>query len=335
MDTISRKALAPETRLRSGRYRTTELIGQGGFSFVYRATKSDGTIVAIKELFPLEASRKSFFGLWTRKAVRKTADWAELARRTRDEFATVEAMRHPNIVRVHEMFEENGTIYIVMEFLPGKTLHDHLTHHLTGRKPEQLGGLPEADAVVIGAAMADALAYAHSKGIVHRDVKPSNIMIGDDGRIVLLDFGIAKNFRRSDARSRVGTEAYMAPEQLHGGPQTRAVDIYSLGATIYHTLTGFPPLRAEDRLKKDTLATPAALSPDVSLEASDAVMHALELKPSERPKTVQIFAEELRGVPHALAAQASESETRWNWWRPIAILAILGLLALLIQRSWN
>ncbi|MGL6075526.1 MAG: serine/threonine-protein kinase [Fimbriiglobus sp.] len=328
METVTRKALAPDTRLQNGKFRIVQLIGSGGFSFVYLAQKSDGYSYAIKELFPEEATRSTFLWLWKRNKVKKTADWAELERRTRDEFELAKSVKHPNIVRVHDLFEENGTLYLVMDFLPGATLHQHLHKHLSSRSAEFTGGLSESDVVVIGQAIADGLAVAHSKGIVHRDVKPSNIMICEDGRIVLLDFGIAKNSRASDARSRVGTEAYMAPEQLKGAAQSRSVDIYGLAATLYHTLTGKTPPRAEDRLKKDTLVPPHVLAPHVSRGVSDAIMDALSLDPNDRPRTMQTFAEELRGVPKSLAMQASEHDGAWNWWKPIVILVILGALAL-------
>ena len=318
------QSLAPDSRLQGGAYRVIDLIGRGGFSFVYRALSRDGRTVALKELFPPEARRKTFFGLWTRQAVRKTRDWRELSRRARAEFALVQSLKHPHVVRVLELFEENGTLYIVMELLSGTTLHQHLVKH---------GGLGEADAVVIGTAVGSALAAAHAKGVVHRDVKPGNVMTCDDGRIVLLDFGIAKSFARSDARSQVGTEAYMAPEQVRGLVQTAAVDIYGLGATIYHTLTGQPPVRAEDRRTGTRLPTPTELAPHVGVAASNAVMRALALNPAARQATVMTFAEELRGVPRAIAAQAPARGAGWSWWKPLAIVALLALFAL-AARGW-
>lgn len=318
------QSLAPDSRLQGGAYRVLDAIGRGGFSFVYRALDRDGRTVAIKELFPPEARRKTFFGLWTRQAVRKTRDWRELSRRARAEFALVQSLRHPNVVRVLELFEENGTLYIVMELLTGTTLHEHLAKH---------GGLGEADAVVIGTAVGSALAAAHAKGVVHRDVKPGNIMTCDDGRIVLLDFGIAKSFARSDARSQVGTECYMAPEQVRGERQTSAVDLYGLGATIYHTLTGQPPVRAEDRRTGTRLPPPAELAPHVSVAVSNAVMRALSMAPAARQASVMTFAEELRGVPRSLAAQAPATGERWSWWKPLVIVAMLAALALLLK-NW-
>ena len=318
------QSLAPDSRLQGGAYRVVDLLGRGGFSFVYRALARDGREVAIKELFPPEARRKTFFGLWTRQTVRKTRDWGELSRRARAEFALVQSLKHPNVVRVLELFEENGTLYIVMELLRGTTLHQHLLKH---------GGLGEQDAVVIGTAVGSALAAAHAKGVVHRDVKPGNVMTCDDGRIVLLDFGIAKSFARSDARSQVGTEAYMAPEQVSGVSQTAAVDIYGLGATIYHTLTGQPPVRAEDRRAGVPLPTPAELAPHVSVAVSNAVVRALALVPAARQATVMNFAEELRGVPRALVEQAPIDGAAWSWWKPLVIAAILALFAL-AARGW-
>jgi serine/threonine protein kinase len=328
IETASRQGLPPNTYLHYGRYRILRLIGAGGFSFVYMAEKSDGHSYAIKELFPEEASRKSFLWFWRGNKVKKTRDWAELERRTRDEFQLAKSLKHPNIVRVLELFEENGTLYLVMEFLPGQTLHQHLHKHLQTGSENGRVGLSEQDAVTIGTAMADGLAYAHAKGVVHRDVKPSNIMICENGKIVLLDFGIAKNSRLSDVRSKVGTEAYMAPEQARGQNQNRTVDIYSLGATLYHALTGRPPMTALERLKKDTLTPLRELNPHISEHVSTAIMDALALDSEDRPRTMQTFAEELRGVPKCLATQASDHDGAWSWWRPLVLLAILGGIAL-------
>ena len=310
------------SRLNGGAYRVVELIGRGGFSFVYWAERRDGTPVAIKELFPPEARRKSFFGLWRRQAVRKTRDWRELARRARAEFALVQSLRHPNVVRVLELFEENGTLYIVMELLSGTTLHTHLQKH---------GKLSESDAVAIGVAVGSALTAAHARGVVHRDVKPGNVMTCGDGRIVLLDFGIARDFARSDARSQVGTECYMAPEQVRGARQTKAVDVYGLGATIYHTLTGVPPVRAEDRAAGVRLPPPHELAPHVGPAASAAVMRALALVPAARQASVLEFAEELRGVPRELAEQIPERGPAWGWWKPLVVVAVLAVAYLLMR----
>jgi serine/threonine protein kinase len=321
---VAVQSLAAGVTLRGGKYRVGEVVGRGGYSFVYAATRSDGRVVAIKELFPPDARRKTFLGLWTRQSVRRTRDWTELTRRARDEFALVVALRHPNIPRVYELFEENRTLYIVMELLHGVTLQDHLALH---------GKLNEGDALVVGTAVGAALAAAHAKGVVHRDVKPANVMTCDDGRVMLLDFGIARTFRRSDARTQVGTRFYMAPEQVRGARQTAAVDVYGLGATIYHTLTGIPPVAADDRVRGEWLPPPEVVAPHVGPVASEAVMRALSLVPAARPKSVAEFLEELRGVPVEVASQAPAGGPRWSWWKPLALVAALALVAL-VMWAW-
>jgi serine/threonine-protein kinase len=235
--------------------------------------------------------------LWTRKQVRQTRDWADLLELIRREFKVVRGLRHPNIVRVVELISENDTLYLVMEYLPGRTLQEHLRCHT---RPEQ-PGLSESDGVIVAAALGDALAYAHSKGIVHRDVKPSNVLVGNDGRIVLLDFGIARQRQRGEGRSRVGTESYMAPEQLDGATQTRLVDVYGLGATLYHLLTGQAPASVVQQRRGERLIPPRELAPHLSEHAEAALLRALQHDPTLRTPSTTALADALRGIPVALA----------------------------------
>lgn len=313
------QALEPGTKLQGGRYKIVGTLGSGGFSIVYHATHRNGAIVAIKELFPLNGSRKSFFGLWKRKSVRKTRDWRSLEYQTRIEFQTVKSLQHPNIMRVYELFDENNTIYIVMELIDGKTLHDLLNTFPNG--------LTEPEAVRIGGAIGDALAYSHAKGILHRDVKPSNIMIATDGRVVLVDFGVAKTVRTNQARTRIGTEGYMAPEQLGSQPQSQAVDVYGLAATIYHALTGHVPPRPTDRRKRDLLVSPRLLKPDLSAAVSDAVMWGLALKPGDRPRNMATFTNALRGLT-TVPPPMVPVESHGGWYKSAIIVACLAVIAL-------
>ncbi len=316
------QALEPGTKLQGGRYKIVGTLGNGGFSIVYHATHRNGAIVAIKELFPLNGSRKSFFGLWKRKSVRKTRDWRSLEYQTRIEFQTVKSLQHPNIVRVYELFDENNTIYIVMELIDGKTLHDLLNMFPNG--------LTEPEAVRIGGSIGDALAYSHSKGILHRDVKPSNIMIASDGRVVLVDFGVAKTVRTNQARTRIGTEGYMAPEQLGSQPQSQAVDIYGLAATIYHALTGQVPPRPADRRKRDLLVSPRLVKPDLSATVSDSVMWGLALKPGDRPRNMTTFTDVLRGLM-TVPPPMVQVESHGGWYKSAIVVACLAVIALV----WN
>lgn len=311
------QALAAGTKLRGRHYKITGTLGAGGFGIVYRASARGGKSVAIKELFPDKARRQSVFGLWTRKAVKPTRGWAELERQARDEFRTVRTLKHRNIVRVIELFGENGTLYLVMELLDGETLHDRLCV-----KPD---GLAEPEALRIAASLADALAYAHSKGVLHRDVKPGNVMLTKSGRPVLVDFGLARAIKSHAARCQSGTETYMAPEQAEGRPQTWATDVYGLAATLYHMLTGCPPASAVDRSRADHLAPPATEHTDVSETVSAAVMRALALDPAGRTPTARQFLAELGGEQHLVSVRRPDGEGRWAWTR--GLLVVVGLAA--------
>ncbi len=313
------QALAAGTKLRGGHYKVTGTLGAGGFGIVYRAATRRGKSVAIKELFPDKARRQSVLGLWTRKAVKPTPGWADLERQARDEFRTVRTLKHRNIVRVIELFGENGTLYLVMELLDGETLHDRLCH-----KPD---GLSEDEAVRIAASLADALAYAHSKGVLHRDVKPGNVMLTKAGRPVLVDFGLARAVKAHAAHCQSGTDAYMAPEQAEGRAQTWATDVYSLAATVYHMLTGCPPASAVDRVRADHLVPPAAEHPGVSETVSAAVTRALALDPAERTPTARAFLAELGVVQQFTLVPRPANEGRWAWTRGLLIVAGLALAA--------
>jgi len=319
----STTALTPGTKLRGGDYRVVRTIGRGGFSIVYEATTRRGDTVAIKELFPPDARRRSFFGLWQRNTVKHTRDWVDLTASIRAEFQLVKTLRHPNIVRVIELFSENGTLYLVMEYLPGTTLHQHLSEHRRGDK----AGLSEADATIVASAMADALSYAHAKGVIHRDVKPNNILVGSDGRIVLLDFGIARKYRRGEARTRAGTEHYMAPEQLDGIGQTKLVDVYGLAATIHYLLTGAAPPSVEARRRGERLVPVDEVAPHLSAAAAAAVLHGLALDSEARTPSTTAFAEEFRGTPIALARFDARTEARRSLSRSLIIVALAVALA--------
>lgn len=206
-----------------GKYEVLEHIGHGGMSEVYKGQHAQlDRMVAVKVLHPFLADEEGFVTRFKREA------------------RIVATLRHPNIMQVYD-FDYNEALdiyYMVMEFIDGPTLKTRLNE----------AQLPLEETVRIGIAIADALDYAHQRGMVHRDVKPANIMFMQDGQPVLTDFGIAKMLTLSGltaSGAMVGTPAYMAPEVGMGRQGTAASDIYSLGVVLYQLLTGQLPFESD------------------------------------------------------------------------------------------
>ncbi|MFL1379845.1 MULTISPECIES: serine/threonine-protein kinase [unclassified Nocardiopsis] len=215
----------PERLLRD-RYRLTEELGRGGMGRVWKAHDEDlNRTVAVKEIL---------FGPGLDEDER-----ARAAARARREAQAAAMGSHPNIVTVHDIFEEDGSPWIVMEFLTGCSLDD-LVRREGPRDP--------ATVAHWGTDLLSALDTAHAQGITHRDVKPENVMVTDSGRVVLTDFGIATiadTAAVTQTAGVIGSPAYLAPERLAMEPATPASDLWSLGATLYHAATGVSPFRRE------------------------------------------------------------------------------------------
>src|SRR5262245_12469447 len=216
-----------EGRHRLGKFELIATVGSGAFGTVYKARDPGlDRVVAVK--VPRGA------------ALPGSADLDRFLREAR----SVAQLRHPAIVPVYEVGQTDGTPYLVSEFVEGVTLADLLT----ARR------LPPADAARLVADLADALQYAHERGVVHRDVKPSNVMLGPGDRPYLMDFGLAKR-DAGDARVTtdgqvLGTPAYMSPEQARGEAARvdGRSDVYSLGVVMYELLTGEAPFRGNVRM---------------------------------------------------------------------------------------
>ena len=285
--------LPPATTVDGGRYRIDRVLGQGAFGITYLARDTRlGRPVAIKELFPPGCARVG------RRVVPRAVDELAGARfaRLRDRFVgeaeSLARFSHPGIVRVHELVEEHGTAYVVMEWLPGRTL---------ARLLAQRGGrLPVDEALAIAEQIGAALAAVHRGGVLHRDLKPDNVLVTDDGRIVLVDFGAARQFTpgASSTMTQVVTPGYAPLEQYSTrssfGPAT---DVYALAATIYHLLSGRTPPPPADRLSGVEVVPLERLDRRVPAAVSAAVAHGLALEAGDRPQTVAAFLAELRGGP--------------------------------------
>ncbi len=247
-----------------GKYEVLERIGKGGFGEVFRAIDTElGRTVAIKTC---------------------SSDLPEVRRRFVREGRIAGNLQHPHIVVVHELgFVANDIPYLVQEYIEGRDLREVLA------SGQQVGMRQKIDWL---GATADALRYAHSQGVIHRDVKPGNIRIGTRREVRLLDFGMARLLETATQLTRtgetLGTIAYVPPEMLEGKSATPRCDIFSWGVTAYELITGRKPFRGESisRIMFEVLsATPQApreIEPRCPSRLSELIMHALEKDPSLR-----------------------------------------------------
>src|SRR5688572_1702278 len=260
---------APTGELLAGRYRLERRIGQGGMAEVWVATDVDlDRKVAVK---------------WLRSTL---ATDPVVTERFRREAIAVARLSHPNIVGVHDVFVHDGRQAVVMQLVDGKSLRQLLDTQ------KRLG--PELT-IHIGAAIAGALDEAHRAGFVHRDVKPGNILVTSDGRVLLTDFGIAKGLTPDDDLTSdnvmMGTAKYLSPEQVRGRKLDGRADIYALGLVLYECLAGRVPFIGETdadtalaRLQRDPTDL-ARLRPTLSKGLIELVHQCLSRNPNRRPAT--------------------------------------------------
>jgi serine/threonine protein kinase len=296
-----RPGLPPGSLLQGGRYALGRVLGEGGFGITYLG--SDVRLarpVAVKEFF-LEGCERSDSAVsppgWLAIGYGQAlAEFLSEARR-------LARFRHPSIVATYDFFEENGTAYAVMEHLHGKTL----AQLVEGRGP-----LPEAEALGYVKAVAGALEAMHREGLLHLDVKPDNVMACDDGRVVLIDFGLSTELanvagagtRQLTIASRFGTPGYAPLEQYAEHSRLcPASDVHALAATLYHLLTGQVPTDARHRR---SLSPPDArhVRPEVSEGVSGAIARALETDIYKRPQSIQAFLSALAAGPAAMPSPA-------------------------------
>ncbi len=248
-----------------GRYEITELIGVGGMADVYKAVDvMEDREVAVKILKPEFAENEEFL------------------RRFRNESKAIAVLSHPNIVKIYDVGFSDEIQYIVMEYIDGITLKEFI---------EQQGVLKWKDALHFVTQILRALQHAHDKGIVHRDIKPQNIMLFTDGTIKVMDFGIAR-FSRIDGKTlsdkTIGSVHYISPEQARGDITDERSDIYSVGAMLYEMLTGHKPFDGENPVAialkhmQDDLVMPREIMPSIPEALEEIVVHAMEKDPANR-----------------------------------------------------
>ncbi|MGH9813733.1 MAG: serine/threonine-protein kinase, partial [Candidatus Acidiferrales bacterium] len=281
-----------------GHYRIVEKIGAGGMGEVYRAR--DDRLerdVALKVLpagtLADEASRQRF----------------------RKEALALARLNHPNIATVHDFNTQEGTDFLVMELVSGTSLSEKLA----------AGPLPEKEALRLGSQLAEGLAAAHEQNVVHRDLKPANLRVTPDGRLKILDFGLAKLFRpaRDDAVTAeglshsqagvAGTIPYMSPEQLRGEAVDLRTDIYAAGCVLYEMATGRRPFQETlstaltDAILHKPAPPPGRLQPDLSSDLERIILKCLEKDPENRYQSAKELLVDLRRLAAPTAVPIAPS----------------------------
>jgi serine/threonine-protein kinase len=318
---ITSSSVAEEGRfvagtLLGGRYRIIGLLGRGGMGEVYRATDMMlGQSVALKFL-PVEASSNP-----------------RLLERFHGEVRVARQVSHPNVCRVYDIGEIEGMPFISMEYVDGEDLAELLT---------RIGRLPSDKALETARKLCAGLAAAHERGVIHRDLKPQNIMMNKRGEVVIMDFGLAAIADQlSGDEVRNGTPAYMAPEQLKGSEVTAKSDIYSLGLVLYEIFTGKKPFDAKNvrqllEMQESThLPSMTSSAADIDPMVEKAIRRCLDPDPAKRPANALSVALALPGGdPLAAALAAGETPSpelvassgqRQGMPRRYAVLCLAGL----------
>lgn len=300
-------------------YEILREIGRGGMSTVYEARdKRTGQQVALK--------------LLTLPPALTPEQQGDLVGRFGREARAVSQLRHPTIIVIHEVGQQDGFYFLAMEYLPGQTLRERLA----------LGRVALADAAPIVAQVAEALTAVHQAGIIHRDVKPSNIMLLPDGTAKLLDFGIARQSEDTTITNTgviVGSPAYMSPEQVQGEKGTAASDVWALGILLYEMLAGRAPFSGHNIpavLYQVTHEAPPPL-PDLPPPIQQVLRRALAKDPSKRYPSALALAEALRAAlpkpsasPRAALPSEARRPQRWPW-LALLLIPLIGLSGIALR----
>ncbi len=261
------------------RYEVIRKLGSGGMADVYLADdRLLGRQVALKVLSSRYANDEQFIERFRREA------------------SSAASLNHPNIVQIYDRGEAEGTYYIAMEYLEGRSLKEIIIKYAP-LSPELV--------VSVSIQILEALRFAHRRDVIHRDIKPQNIIVDSEGRVKVTDFGIARAGSAStmtEAGSILGTAHYLSPEQAQGRPVEAASDLYSLGVVMYEMATGTLPFDGDNpvtlamRHVHDRPVAPSAIIPTIPQNLEAVILHALGKTPTERYLTAQQFLEDLRAV---------------------------------------
>ena len=300
-----------------GRYRLHQRIGAGGMGEVWRATDEVlGRTVAVKVVLPELLNEPDF------------------VRRFLAEARAMASVNHPGVVAIHDYRSDAGGAFLVMEYIEGESLSQTLA---------RVGRLAPAATMELVAQAADALQAAHDRGIVHRDVKPGNLLIRADGTLVLTDFGIAR--ARADARltgtgAVMGTPSYLAPEQVVGQPATPRSDVYALGVVAYECLAGYRPFEGENPFAvamRRVREPPRTLGGDVPRPVLAVVERALATDPDQRWQTAADLATAARQAAAGRSPAAGPPVThaaRQTRRRLVAVFALVLCVGLVGAGIW-
>ncbi|MGB3634083.1 MAG: protein kinase [Rubrobacteraceae bacterium] len=308
-------------RVLGGRYRVDGRLGKGGMAVVYRAEDALlGRKVALKILHRYYAEATYF------------------QKRFKQEARAMASMDHENIVKIYDICQDGDVPLIVAEYVGGDDLKKLLSEKTENR-------LDEPSARKVAAQLLEALCYAHRRGIIHRDVKPSNILMTPEGVVKVADFGIARIVEEEDAEEPgeiVGSARYMSPEQLQGGEATPRSDVYSVGILLYHCLTGSPPFSGDlESLVHQQLhqepTPPRELNKKISLHMESVILRALAKDPADRYASARAMLEDLDGgrrdevVPQTLGIPRRAIRRRG---RPGSLVALMLALVVTIAGLW-
>jgi serine/threonine-protein kinase len=277
-----------------GRYRVIRKLGAGGMANVYLAEDQElGRRVAIKILNDRHANDEQF------------------VERFRREAKNAAALSHPNVVSIYDRGDAEGTYYIAMEYLDGRSLKELIVSR---------GPAPVNVSIEYARQILSALRFAHRHGIVHRDIKPHNVLVDAEGRVKVTDFGIARAgaSQMTEAGSIVGTAQYLSPEQARGAPVDQRSDLYSLGIVLYELLTGTVPFSGDTPVEiamkhlSQTPEPPSAKRPGLPRELDYVVMRALAKDPDDRYQNADEMDADLERVARgaAVSAETEESATQ-------------------------
>src|SRR2546421_2213008 len=266
-----------------GRYMIVRKLGAGGMANVYLAEDQElGRRVAIKILNERYANDEQF------------------VERFRREAKNAAGLSHPNIVSISARGEAEGTYYISMEYLDGRSLKELITAR---------GPAPIPVAIEYARQILAALRVAHRQGLVHRDIKPHNVLVDDEGRVKVTDFGIARSgpSQMTEEGSIIGTAQYLSPEQAQGAPVTPASDLYSVGIVLYELLTGTVPFGGEPPLDlpmkhlSKVPHAPSHIRPEIPRDLDVGFMRALPESPEERYQSAEEMDADLARVARGVA----------------------------------